>query len=339
MRTLPKAGAGAVLCSLAIVLGVLLLTGCGGSGSSSSGSNAGSSGTESAGADGNEYTIGFVQPGPDAPFWVETREGAEEAKLSEATVSYGSGTHSENVTEWIPVIENLITQEVDAMVVPGVEQIIPALKKVQAADIPIIFYADGIPGSDLATSTVNTDSVKSGELAGEYIKEQTNGGEGSLAIIRYPKGEYPLIDERVEGVENGLKGTKMASEIEYSDVGCEEAPAMHATQNILTKNPEISAIFGECGAPILGAQQAIKQANVPPGQIVTAAIDGSEPEIEAIIAGEQGATVAQYPHKMGRMAVETAEKVLKGESVPSFIPTGSLLITKENAKEALHEKR
>jgi ribose transport system substrate-binding protein len=43
------------------------------------------------------------------------------------------------------------------------------------------------------------------------------------------------------------------------------------------------------------------------------------------------ATVAQFPDEMGRLAVETAVKVLKGESVPPDIVVRIGLVTKENA--------
>jgi ABC-type sugar transport system substrate-binding protein len=40
---------------------------------------------------------------------------------------------------------------------------------------------------------------------------------------------------------------------------------------------------------------------------------------------------------MGSMGVQTALKVLQGQTVPKNIDTGSLLITKANAAQLLHE--
>ena len=44
------------------------------------------------------------------------------------------------------------------------------------------------------------------------------------------------------------------------------------------------------------------------------------------------ATVAQQPDLMGATAVETAGKLIKGESVEKTLPVEVSLITKDNAK-------
>lgn len=290
------------------------------------------------GAD-KKFTIGFVSPGADSPFWIDTAKGAAAAgdSLADVEVVVGTATQSGDPSTWVPVVQNMFTRGVDAIVVPGVAQLVPALQRFKSANIPIIFYSNGIPGSDLPVSTVNTDSEKGGELAGKYIKQQL-GGKGTLAIIRYPKGAYPLIDKRVTGVLNELEGT--AIEISYLDVGCDSpAPAIAAAQNLLTRMPNISGFFGQCGAPVLGAQQAAKQANIDPAKILMVGYDGTTAEIQAIIDGSQDATVAQYPVKMGELAVQTAHDVLMGQSVPAEIDPGTLLITKENAAEELNHTR
>jgi len=45
------------------------------------------------------------------------------------------------------------------------------------------------------------------------------------------------------------------------------------------------------------------------------------------------ATVAQFPDEMGRTAVETAVKSLKGEAVPADVSVKIALVTKENANQ------
>jgi len=43
------------------------------------------------------------------------------------------------------------------------------------------------------------------------------------------------------------------------------------------------------------------------------------------------ATVAQNPYNMGAFGVENALKLVRGESIPEVIDTGTELVTKENA--------
>ena len=39
---------------------------------------------------------------------------------------------------------------------------------------------------------------------------------------------------------------------------CDETKGLNAAQDILTANPDITAIYGACGPPIIGALQAVK---------------------------------------------------------------------------------
>jgi ABC-type sugar transport system substrate-binding protein len=41
-------------------------------------------------------------------------------------------------------------------------------------------------------------------------------------------------------------------------------------------------------------------------------------------------TVAQYPAEMGRIAVESALKIINGESVPEYVPVKIDMFTKAN---------
>jgi ribose transport system substrate-binding protein len=54
---------------------------------------------------------------------------------------------------------------------------------------------------------------------------------------------------------------------------------------------------------------------------------------KALVAGTMDATVAQFPDEMGRTAVETAVKALKGEAVPADVTVKIALVTKENANQ------
>ncbi len=52
---------------------------------------------------------------------------------------------------------------------------------------------------------------------------------------------------------------------------------------------------------------------------------------KALVEGRMEATVAQYPDEMGRLAVETALKAVKGEQVAPEAVVRIGLVTRENA--------
>ncbi len=53
---------------------------------------------------------------------------------------------------------------------------------------------------------------------------------------------------------------------------------------------------------------------------------------KAIAAGTMAASVAQFPAEMGRLAVESAVKVIHGETLPPNISVKLELVTKDNVK-------
>jgi ribose transport system substrate-binding protein len=67
----------------------------------------------------------------------------------------------------------------------------------------------------------------------------------------------------------------------------------------------------------LGAVEAIAAAGKT-GKITVVGFDALPEAREAIKKSKMAATVAQFPTKMGGMAVESATKLLKGESISPF---------------------
>jgi ribose transport system substrate-binding protein len=80
----------------------------------------------------------------------------------------------------------------------------------------------------------------------------------------------------------------------------------------------------------LGAVEAIAAAKKT-GQIVVVGFDALDEARKAVLSGTMEATVAQFPARMGAMAVENAYNVLQGQTVKEEFVVPIQLITKENA--------
>ena len=57
--------------------------------------------------------------------------------------------------------------------------------------------------------------------------------------------------------------------------------------------------------------------------------DTSKKLVEDVLGGKIDALVAQNPEKMGYLAVETLYKVVKKQTVPKMVDTGTVLVTKD----------
>ncbi|MDD2342942.1 MAG: D-ribose ABC transporter substrate-binding protein, partial [Tolumonas sp.] len=56
--------------------------------------------------------------------------------------------------------------------------------------------------------------------------------------------------------------------------------------------------------------------------------DGTDDGVKAVQKGKMAATVAQQPDQIGAIGVETADKVLKGQTVPANIPVPLKVVSK-----------
>ena len=100
---------------------------------------------------------------------------------------------------------------------------------------------------------------------------------------------------------------------------------------MLTANPDVAAIYGACGPPIIGALQAIKAAGKKPGDIVVVGFDASPDELTAIKAGDAGRRRSPSSRpRWARWASRPRSPPPAGETVQANVDTGTEMVTKDN---------
>jgi ribose transport system substrate-binding protein len=100
-------------------------------------------------------------------------------------------------------------------------------------------------------------------------------------------------------------------------------------RNMLQAHPDIDALFACNDMMALGALEAIEAAGRI-GRIRVIGFDAVDDARKAIAAGTMEASVAQYPGEMGRIAIESAVKLIRGEPVPRDQRTRVGLVTRAN---------
>jgi len=110
--------------------------------------------------------------------------------------------------------------------------------------------------------------------------------------------------------------------------------AQQDTASIINGTPDIKGFFTVSGDMSLGIQTAIDNAGQT-GKIVVVGIDGTVPQLEQVRDGIQPAAVEQFPFLMGYQGVEACVAAMKGLAVPASVPTPVLVVTKDNAADAL----
>ncbi|MGZ8475948.1 MAG: sugar ABC transporter substrate-binding protein [Candidatus Limnocylindria bacterium] len=243
----------------------------------------------------------------------------------------GMGEAGDDHEGQIALIESMVAQGVQGIAItPTGPQVQPALDAAVAAGVTIVLVDNDLPDWDGKTAVVATDNYAGGVLAGEWLATQLEAGD-TLGVLEGVAG-VPALDDRVLGMVEGLGGLDIEI-VQQLPTDCDQVKGQDAADAILTANPDVSAIYGACGPPILGALQSIENAGRSPDSIVVVGFDASPDELDAIDAGTEDASVAQFPAKMGELGVETVYRALTGETVEANVDTGTAIVTVDNTAD------
>jgi len=272
--------------------------------------------------------IGFITKFP-VPYFATMEDSAKAYAAAHPGVEivFGQGTSATDIDGQIALIESMVTQGVQGIGITPVDPTVaPALDKAVAAGVKVVLMDNSIPDWKNLTALATTNNFEAGKLAGQYLKTVLKDGD-KLGILEGVPG-VPALDDRVGGMLEGLKGVN-ANIVGKGATNCTEELGINVAQDLLTANPDITAIYSACGPPAAGAAQAIKNANLD-HKVILVGFDYCCGEPEAIAAGTEDASVAQFPAKMAELGVEALIKAIKGEKVESLIDSGAALVTKDN---------
>jgi ABC-type sugar transport system substrate-binding protein len=275
--------------------------------------------------------VGFITKFP-ADFFATLQNAAKEyaAKNSEIEIVFGQGQSATDTAGQINLIESMVSQGVKGIAITPVSpELAPALDKAVAAGVKIVLMDNDIPSWKGKSAVVATNNLEGGKLAGKWLASKLKAGD-KIAVLEGVPG-VPALDDRVKGMIEGLAGLDVKV-VGKAPTNCTRELGVSGAEDLLSANPGVTAIYAACGPPALGAIQSIKHSGSKE-HIILVGFDALPEEVKEIKAGNEDASVAQFPKKIGELGVDTLVKVIKGETVPSFVDTGTALVTKENADD------
>ncbi len=258
------------------------------------------------------------------PFFVDLRDGAKAAAAAnglELVVMDAQNDASKQMAN----IENLIQQKVSVIIINPVDSkaIVPAVEAANKANIPVITVDRSAAGGKVV-SAIASDNVAGGKLAGQFMVEKLSG-KGKVVELEGIPGASAAVD-RGAGFNAAIKAAAGIAVVAKQPADFDRAKGMKVMENILQANPEVNAVFAHNDEMALGALEAIKAAKRT--GILVVGFDATADATKAVNEGVLAATVAQKPKEMGKIAIETAKKVMAKESVPATIPVGLELVKK-----------
>jgi len=279
-------------------------------------------------ASGAKILVNMKGPGGGNPFWAAVEKGAKDAgQALGVEVTVLAPPAESDVPSQIAQIEDAITQGVDGIALAPTDPaaLSPAVQQALDAGIKVVFI--DTKGTNEGVTFIGTNNEVGAALAGQYLCDNVEKG-GKVAIL-----QGIITQSTGQFRANGAKAAVTACGLDLvAEVPAEwdKAKGQAAMEDILTRNPDLKGVFGSNDNMALGAVEAIKLAGLT-GKIVVVGFDANPDAAAAILAGDMDATIAQAPSNMGKFGVENLLKLIKGESIPAVIDTGTELVTKANA--------
>jgi ABC-type sugar transport system substrate-binding protein len=267
-------------------------------------------------------------PGGGNPFWAAVQKGAEGAgQALGVQLTVLAPPQESDVPAQIAQIEDAITKGVDGIAIAPTDPaaLAPVLQKAIDAGVKVVFI--DTKGQNAGVTFIGTNNEAGAKLAADYMCKNLKPADKVAilqGIITQSTGKA-----RADGAHNGLSacGLNIVAE---TPAEWDTAKGQAAMEDILTKNPDLKAVFGSNDNMALGAVEAIKNAKLS-GKIMVVGFDANPNAAAAILAGDMNASVAQAPSNMGKLGVESLLKLIQGETLDPVIDTGTELVTKDNA--------
>src|SRR5690349_6696543 len=319
----------------------LALAGCGGSSGSSSG------GSSTGGASGEKPIVGLITKTDTNPFFVKMKEGAQQAadKAGLTLQSFAGKQDGDNEAQ-VQAIENLISAGAKGILITPSDSkaIVPEIDKAKQAGMLVVALDTPTDPPTAVDATFATDNFQAGLLIGQWAKAKLGpqAATAKIAMLDLNANQVSVDVKRDQGFLKGF-GVDVADENKIGDEndprivghdvtdGAEEG-GRTAMENLLQKDPGITLVYTINEPAAAGAYQALKAAGKDKS-VTIVSVDGGCPGVQAVKAGQIGATSQQYPLKMAQQGVDAVAAFAKDGTKPqttagkNFVDTGVTLIT------------
>ncbi|OIJ22265.1 hypothetical protein BKP45_06380 [Anaerobacillus alkalidiazotrophicus] len=229
------------------------------------------------------------------------------------------------------LLYRVLNENPDLLVVSPIDSdIIPVLEKYVEKNIPVLLLDTDYPFEN-KTAYIGTNNFQLGKMGGMVLASKLQPGN-EVALI---SGDinHSIAGERIKGAKASLEAAGIIVATKEVDLPNESELVKQVMETILLNYPNIKGVFADTDIRALGALEAIGEYDL---KLPVVGVDGINEMIELIEEGIIAGSVAQNPFDMGYKSIESAKKVIDGESLEQNIDTGVDIIIKGNATERLN---
>ncbi len=265
------------------------------------------------------YRIALAAQGPTnawATLFDEHARAYVEEKGTDVIAELLYADANGNADTQVPQIEDLLSQEPDALiVVPMGPSLQAPIARAMAEGVPVVLCASNVPGDDFVTE-VGTNLFDAGAGLAEFVADAL-GGQGNIVVMKGIPGVTTA-----EAMAEGAAATWAKYpditilDEQYGQWSTAEAKKI-AEQWVATYGADIQGIWSGGAQMSQGIIEAFLEANLP-----VPPLGGGEYANGFLrLAKENNIPFAgwQYPNAMVRTCIDTALEILAGNPVKRFI--------------------
>jgi ribose transport system substrate-binding protein len=278
-------------------------------------------------------TFALIQINQQALFFTQMNEGAQKAADAAGANLVIFNANNDPAAQ-NNAIENYIQQKVNGLIVVAIDTngIMPAVKAADAAGIPVVAVDAVLPADGPQKAQIGVDNEGAGKMIGEHflkVVKSDMGGKAKLGIVGALNSTIQNI--RQKGFEDVVKTDSNIAMVGVVDGRNVQDSALSAAENLITANPDLTAIYATGEPALLGAVAAIESQGKQ-GQVKLVGWDLTASAIKGIDGGYVVGVVQQDPAGMGAAAVDALVKIHGGGMVEKSISVPITIVTKENVE-------
>jgi ribose transport system substrate-binding protein len=279
----------------------------------------------------DKQVVALIQANEQALYFVQLGQGAE-AEANKRGLQLVVFNANNDIAAQNNAVETYTQQKVAGIVIDALDRdsMMPAVRAAAAAGV-FVSAVDTILPDGPQIAQVGIDSYAAGKQIGDYFVSYiaAHGGAAKVGIVGALNSSSQ--NERQKGFEDAVKlsnGVTMAGVVDGRNV---QEAAMSAAENLITGNPDLTAIYATGEPALIGAAAAVESQGKQ-SKIKIFGWDLSAPAIKGLDAGYIVAVVQQDPTGMGAASVAAIADALGGKA-PSKITVINVpvtIVTKDN---------
>jgi ABC-type sugar transport system substrate-binding protein len=272
------------------------------------------------------------------PFWGAMGLGVEDGAKEAGVAYFIQAVESDQAAEpQLNVCNTMLERKPVAMITAAINStnLLPCLSRAQEMGIKVVDLDGNLDPAVLEQAgiriafSIGSDNVAAGAQGADWLVSQVGAdAKGPVLVIEGLSGNI-TGQKRASGFAERLKATAPGLEVVASLPGdWDRGKAANIANDILTRHPDLVAIFAANDGMALGAVESVFAAGKG-DQVTVIGVDGNSDAVKSIREGRLDASVAQLPYLVGKEAVVNVKKALEGGDVPGFIQVPTLVLTKE----------